>query len=45
MVNAVSEACRAKTCGSLESVTPFSTRDVADTCGSNSTFGEAGEST
>lgn len=32
--------CQPKTCGSLSSVTPFSTVDVADTCGNNSSFGE-----
>eukprot|EP00435_Cladocopium_sp_Y103_P040531 s81_g11.t1 len=32
--------CQPKTCGSLSSVAPFSTVDVADTCGNSSTFGE-----
>ncbi|CAK9015392.1 EGF and pentraxin domain-containing protein 1 (CCP module-containing protein 22) (Polydom) (Selectin-like osteoblast-derived protein) (SEL-OB) (Serologically defined breast cancer antigen NY-BR-38) [Durusdinium trenchii] len=36
----ISSACHPKTCSSLQSVTPFSTIDVVDTCGQNSTFGE-----
>ena len=32
--------CQPKTCGRLDSVAPFATVDVADTCGINSTFGE-----
>lgn len=34
------KVCQPKTCGRLDSVAPFATVDVADTCGINSTFGE-----